>query len=99
MPSALDEKKDGVVLEDENVSLEEQQENLDLDEAAKFLQLHKDLDTSHIDMKKVRRKVDLHVVLSLCLVFWANFLDKGIFVREPSTAQSTRLTCFRITLL
>jgi len=82
MPSPIAEKKDGLVVEDENVSLEEQQQNLDLDEAGKFLKQYEDLDTSHIDMRKVRRKVDIHVVISLCLVFWANFLDKGIFVSK-----------------
>jgi hypothetical protein len=85
----VDEKKAGVVVEEENVSLSSSDEpKRDLDAAAKFLQDHKDIDSSNIDINKVRHKIDRNVITCLCLVFIMTFLDKAIYnvsLHESST--------------
>jgi hypothetical protein len=53
--------------------------NLDLDGAAKFLYDRQDYDTSDIDIKKLRHKIDRNVVSILSLCFIMQFLDKAIY--------------------
>jgi hypothetical protein len=72
------EKKGGSIVQEETVSIEEQKPR-GLDEAAAFLETHKDLDTSHIDISKLRHKVDRNVVSLLCLCFIMQLLDKAIY--------------------
>jgi hypothetical protein len=50
-----------------------------LDPAAKFLHIHKDLDISHVDISKVRHKVDRNMVSILCCLYILAFLDKAIY--------------------
>jgi hypothetical protein len=76
-----EDKTEGVISKTENVSnttLEEEQPP-DLDQAARFLEIHKDLDTSHIDISKLRHKIDRNVVSLLCLCFIMQFLDKAVY--------------------
>jgi hypothetical protein len=76
----LDEKKGGVVLEEENLSISSSEEpKKDFDAAGKFLHDHKDIDSSEVDIAKLRHKIDRHVVSCLCLVFIMTFLDKAIY--------------------
>jgi hypothetical protein len=78
---ALEDKKEGTVVYEENISETEAQEpeKHDLDRAARFLAEHGDIDTSHIDLRKLRRKTDINVIGICCLVFIMNFLDKSIY--------------------
>jgi hypothetical protein len=73
-----DEKKGSAVVQEETVSIEEQKPQ-GLDEAAAFLETHKDLDTSHIDISKLRHRIDRNVVSLLCLCFIMQLLDKAIY--------------------
>jgi hypothetical protein len=75
----VDEKKAGVVVEEENVSISSGELKRNLDGAGKFLADHADIDTSDIDINKVRHKIDRNVVSCLCLVFIMTFLDKAIY--------------------
>jgi hypothetical protein len=79
--SALEDNKESTVVYEENVSETEAQEpeKHDLDRAAKFLADHADVDTAHIDLKKLRRKTDINVIGICCLVFIIMFLDKSIY--------------------
>jgi hypothetical protein len=79
--AVLEDKKEGTIMYEENVSETEAQEpeKHDLDRAAKFLTEHGDIDTSHIDLKKLRRKTDVNVIGLCCLVFIMQFLDKSIY--------------------
>jgi translation elongation factor P/translation initiation factor 5A len=64
-------------------------QNLDLDGAAKFLYDRQDYDTSEIDIKKLRHKIDRNVVSIMSLCFIMQFLDKAIYnVSIPSSSQS-----------
>lgn len=77
-PDAV-EKKGGTVVEEENLSVSSAEQVQDLDNAGKFLQDHKDMDTSHIDIAKLRHKIDRNVITCLCLVFIMTFLDRAIY--------------------
>jgi hypothetical protein len=97
MPGKADpelDKKEGVILETENVldTTLEEEEQADLDEAARFLELHKDLDTSHIDISKLRHKIDRNVVSLLCLCFIMQFLDKAVYNVSHGFHQRLNLT-------
>jgi hypothetical protein len=72
------EKTETVRIEAENESLESQ-ESKDLDAAAKFLAEHGDIDTSHIDINKLRHRIDRNVVSIMCAVFIMQFLDKAVY--------------------
>jgi hypothetical protein len=82
---ALEDKKAGTVVYEENISETEAQEKekYDLDNAAQFLAEHGHLDTSHIDLKALRRKSDFNVIGICCLVFIMQFLDKSIYNVSP----------------
>jgi hypothetical protein len=79
------EKKASVVVEEEDISTGSVKptgiikKRRDLDAAATFLQTHKDIDTTGIDVNKVRHKIDRNVVTCLCLVFIMTFLDRAIY--------------------
>jgi hypothetical protein len=79
------ERKEDLVTREENISLDEQEAELAqessevLDAAATFLAQHKEVETSHINMTKLRHKVDRNVVTILCLLFILAFLDKAIY--------------------
>jgi hypothetical protein len=75
----LQEKKAGVVVEEENISISSAEQKQDLDAAGKFLQDHKDVESSVIDINKLRHKIDRNVITCLCLVFIMTFLDKAIY--------------------
>jgi hypothetical protein len=75
----LEEKKAGVVVEAENISIDSGELKHELDGAGKFLQDHKDIDISGVDINKLRHKIDRHVITCLCLVFIMTFLDKAIY--------------------
>jgi hypothetical protein len=82
MASEEPKKVDTFVTREENVSENvsvEAQENPDLDAAAKFLAENKDVDTTHINIDKLRHKVDRNVITVLCLLFILAFLDKAIY--------------------
>ena len=90
IPSVAEKKGDLVterkedVTREENISLDEQdveqgQEITHLDAAAKFLAQHKEVETSHIDITKLRHKIDRNVITVLCLLFILAFLDKAIY--------------------
>src|ERR1700753_703767 len=84
IPPVTERKEDDVTRE-ENISLEEQEAELAqdssevLDAAATLLAHHKEGETSHINMTKLRPKVDRNVVTILCLLFILAFLDKAIY--------------------
>jgi hypothetical protein len=92
--SELDDVKEGTVVYEENISETEAQEpeKHDLDRAATFLAQHGDVDTSHIDLKKLRRKTDINVIGICCLVFIMSFLDKSIYNVRLSEVFLTSLT-------
>jgi hypothetical protein len=73
------EKKGGVVVEEENISVSSGEPKTELDGAGQFLELHKDIDISEVDIEKVRHKVDRNIVAWLCLVFIVTFLDRAIY--------------------
>jgi hypothetical protein len=50
-----------------------------LDPAAIFLAKHIDVDSSHIDIAKLRHKVDRNIVPLLALCFYMQFLDKAVY--------------------
>ena len=79
--AVLEDKKEGTIVYEENISETEAQEleKHDLDRAAKFLAEQGHIDTSHIDLKKLRRKTDFNVIGLCCLVFIMQFLDKSIY--------------------
>jgi hypothetical protein len=79
--AVLEDKREGTVVYEENVSETEAQEpeKHDLDRAATFLAEQGHMDTSHIDLKKLRRKTDINVIGLCCLVFIMSFLDKAIY--------------------
>jgi hypothetical protein len=74
-------KSDTSITREETIDIEEQQptDEIHLDAAAKFLSQHKELETSHIDLDKLRHKVDYNVVSVLCALFILAFLDKAIY--------------------
>jgi hypothetical protein len=84
----LEEKKAGVVVEEENISISSAEQKREIDGAGQFLQEHKDIDISGVDINKLRHKIDLHVISCLCAVFIMTFLDKAIYnvsLHEPNT--------------
>jgi hypothetical protein len=80
------EKQEDVILQEDHVIVDGQENVVvdgheigHVDEAGTFLAEHKDVDTSHIDIKKLRHRVDRNVVSILCLLFILAFLDKAIY--------------------
>jgi hypothetical protein len=69
--SFVNEKKgSAVVLEEESTSSPIRRVSTDkLDNAAKFLEDNKDLDVSHIDVTKLRHKIDFRIVPLMCACF------------------------------
>jgi hypothetical protein len=60
--SVVNDKKRSEVVEEENSSPSLHRVETDkLDGAAKFLEDHRDLDVSHIDVTKLRHKIDFRV--------------------------------------
>jgi hypothetical protein len=60
--SVVNDKKGSVILEEENsTSSLDRVESNKLDGAAKFLEDNRDLDVSHIDITKLRHKIDFRV--------------------------------------
>jgi hypothetical protein len=55
------DKKGAVVVEEENATPLSRVATDRLDGAGKFLEMHRDLDVSHIDVTKLRHKVDWRV--------------------------------------
>lgn len=54
-------------------------DSLDLDPAAQFLFEHKDVDTSQVNIDKLRHKIDRNVVSIMALCFIMQFLDKAVY--------------------
>ena len=75
---SIEEKRHTVQLENESITSKDLQEN-DLDAAAQFLFEHKDADISHINIDKVRHKIDRNVVSIMALCFIMQFLDKAVY--------------------
>jgi GTP cyclohydrolase III len=75
---SIDEKQHTVQVESESITSQDLQDH-DLDSAAKFLFEHKDVDISHIDISKVRHKIDRNVVSVMALCFIMQFLDKAVY--------------------
>jgi hypothetical protein len=75
---STNEKAETEFIEGDSSSLEEQ-DITDFDPAAKFLKDHGDIDTSHIDINKLRHKIDRNVVSLMCAVFIMQFLDKAVY--------------------
>jgi len=81
------EKIDTAEKRDPSISVKEDVESLettiadglDLDPAARFLSAHKDVDTSHINMDRLRHKIDRNIVPIMCLTFIVQFLDKAVY--------------------
>ena len=76
---SLEGKKAGAVVKEENVSISSGERERDLDAAGKFLQDHEDVDSSGIDINRLRHKVDRNIITCLCLVFIITFLDRAIY--------------------
>ncbi|KAF2405187.1 MFS general substrate transporter [Trichodelitschia bisporula] len=78
---ALEKDEKSVTIFEENLSTESESEPApsDLDGAAIFLDAHKDVDISHIDIVKLRHKIDRCLVPLMCLCFIMQFLDKAIY--------------------
>lgn len=77
-----EKKTNGGITQDESISVSpslESQDNPKLDSAAKFLYENKDVEYSHIDLAKLRHKIDRNVVSILCLTYIMAFLDKAIY--------------------
>jgi hypothetical protein len=70
--SFVDGKKNAVVVEEENRATLQRLPSDRLDGAAKFLEIHRDLDVSHIDVKKLRHKIDWRVSRVTISVFSKN---------------------------
>jgi hypothetical protein len=84
-----DREKLETELIEENVSLESQDIKDILDPAARFLQEYGDIDTSHVDISKLRHKIDRNVVSILCAVFIMQFLDKAVYNVSQRYIDST----------
>jgi hypothetical protein len=85
---AVTEKKEDIVTKEENISIEEQKPEINgqiLDAAAKFLAEHEEIETSHINITKLRHKIDYNVITVLCLLFILAFLDKAIYNVSPKS--------------
>lgn len=54
-------------------------QKLDLDTAAQFLHEHHGLDTTDVNITKLRHKIDRRIVSIMCLCFTMQFLDKAIY--------------------
>ena len=76
--SAELEKGHTVQIENESITSKDLEEK-DLDAAAQFLFEHKDVDISHVNIDKVRHKVDRNVVSVMALCFIMQFLDKAVY--------------------
>lgn len=50
-----------------------------LDVAAKFLDEHYSLDTSQVDLKRLRRKIDWNILPIMVACFLCQYLDKSIY--------------------
>jgi hypothetical protein len=81
LSSATVNKSDASITQAEHFDIEEQPTPavVHLDAAATFLSVHKDLQTSHINIDKLRHKIDRNVVSVLCALFILAFLDKAIY--------------------
>ncbi|KAF2421119.1 putative allantoate protein [Tothia fuscella] len=75
----LEEKSAVVVTKEETISHSDDEQEGNLDAAGKFLQVHKEIDSSNIDINRVRHKIDRNVIICLCLVYIMTFLDKAIY--------------------
>lgn len=68
-----------IFVEDRTLEHTDSTDNLlveELDEAGLFLKQYKDVDTLHIDVRKVRRKVDFHIIPIMFVIWVCAFLDK-----------------------
>lgn len=68
-----------IFVEDRSLEHTDSTDNLlveELDEAGLFLKQYKDVDTSHINIRKVRRKVDCHIIPIMFIIWVCAFLDK-----------------------
>ncbi|KAF2673864.1 MFS general substrate transporter [Microthyrium microscopicum] len=74
-----DEGKSPKVVGESNSITSEELKDDNLDPAASFLFIHKDVDTSHIDISKLRHKIDRNVVSIMAACFIMQFLDKAVY--------------------
>ena len=72
------EHKDGLTVDEVSVG-SELLDTSQLDPAALFLSENRDLDTSHINISKLRHKIDRNIVPIMALCFFMQFLDKAIY--------------------
>jgi len=73
------QEKHPTLTTDSNSITSDELKDTNLDSAASFLYEHRDLDTSGIDIAKLRHKIDRNVVSVMAACFIMQFLDKAVY--------------------